>query len=75
MSALIFGEEITSRTMERTTKIVLGAALLVVSSIVVLYASVTPASSFLSGAIAMASLGLAAGALLVGTSDTHGRVV
>lgn len=61
--------------MERITKIGLGAALLVVSSIVVLYASVTPSSGLIQGAIAMASLGLAAGALLVGTSDSHGRVV
>lgn len=61
--------------MERTTKIGLGAALLLVSSIIVLYASVSPSSTLIRGAIAMASLGLAAGALLIGTSEGHGRVV
>lgn len=61
--------------MESHTKIGLGAALLLVSTLIVLYASVTPASSVILGAIVVASLGLAAGALLVGTSDGQGRVV
>lgn len=61
--------------MERSTKIGLGAALLLISSSIVMYASVSPSSSAILGAVVMASLGLAAGALLVGTSDTHGRVV
>jgi|GEM_PF-2976654 len=61
--------------MERQTQIGLGAALLVISSIIVLYASFTPSSSLILGAIVVASLGLAAGALLVGTSEGRGRVV
>jgi hypothetical protein len=61
--------------MESRTKIGLGAALLVVSALIVLYASVAPASSAIIGAIVVASLGLAAGALLVGTSENHGRAV
>lgn len=61
--------------MERSTKIGLGVALLVVSSIIVMYASVTPYSGLIIGAIIVASLGLAAGALLVGASGTQGRVV
>lgn len=61
--------------MERTTKVGFGAALLLVSSIIVLYASFTPSSSIILGAIGMASLGMAAGALLIGTSESQGRVV
>lgn len=61
--------------MERSTKISLGVALLVVSSSIVMYASVTPSSVFILGAIVVASLGLAAGALLVGASGSQGRVV
>lgn len=61
--------------MERQTQIGLGAALLVISSIIVVYASVTPSSSVILGAIMVASLGLAAGTLLVGTSENRGRVV
>lgn len=61
--------------MERSTKIGLGVALLVVSSSIVMYASVTPSSVFILGAIAVASLGLAVGALLVGASGSQGRVV
>lgn len=61
--------------MEGRTQIGLGVALLLLSSVIVLYASVAPASSAILGAIAVASLGLAAGALLVGTSEGHGRVV
>lgn len=63
------------RSMEQKAKIGLGVALLVVSSIVVLYASVTPSSSLVLGGIVLASLGLAAGALLLGTSESRGRVV
>lgn len=61
--------------MERSTKIWLGAVLLVVSSAIVMYASVTAASAIVLGAIAVASLGLAAGALLIGASGSQGRVV
>ena len=61
--------------MERSTRLGLGVALLVVSTLVVMYASVTPASNVTLGAIAVASLGLAAGALLVGASGSDGRVV
>lgn len=61
--------------MERSSKIGLGVALLVISSLVVMYASVSPYSGIILGAIAVASLGLAAGALLFGASGTRGRVV
>lgn len=62
-------------TMERFAKIGLGVLLLVVSSLIVMYASVTPSSGIIVGAIVVASLGLAAGALLVGASGSEGRVV
>lgn len=61
--------------MERRTQIGLGVVLLVLSSIIVLYASVTSTSTIILVAIGVASLGLAAGALLVGASGTSGRVV
>lgn len=61
--------------MERQTQIGLGVILLVLSSLIVLYASVTPTSTIVIGAIVVASLGLAAGALLVGASGTSGRIV
>lgn len=61
--------------MNRRTQIGLGLALLAVSSLIVLYASVAPTSTVILGAIGVASLGLAAGALLVGTSSSSGRPI
>jgi len=56
------------------TKVIVGALLLVVSSVVLLTTGFlgTPVPLLAAG---LASLGLAAGSLLIGTSDTDGRPV
>ena len=69
------GDQKFRTNMERSTQIGVGVILLVLSSFVVFYASVSPTSSLLLAAIVVASLGLAAGALLVGASGTSGRIV
>lgn len=61
--------------MQRRTQIGLGVIILLASSLVVLYASVTSTSVISLVAIALASLGLAVGALLVGASGTTSRIV
>lgn len=72
---LCTGDQTFWTNMERRTRIGLGVMLLVLSSLIVLYASVTPTSTSILVAIAVASFGLAVGALLVGASGTSGRVV
>ncbi len=56
-------------------KVVGGALLLLVSSVVLFAAGLAETSIVTAAALTLAALGLAAGSLLVGTSESDGRPV
>ena len=58
-----------------TTKVVGGSVLLLVSSVVMFAAGLAETSMLTIAGLTLASLGLAAGSLLIGTSDSDGRPV
>lgn len=57
------------------TKVIGGVVLLVISSVVLFAAGLSDVTALTAAGLALASLGLAAGSLLVGTSDSEGRPV
>jgi len=57
------------------TKVIGGVVLLVISSVVLFAAGLSDVTALTAAGLALASLGLAAGSLLVGTSESDGRPV